>query len=87
MLHEFLRKSQYADKRYLQGNSEWWAKNVGRDLSEKYPVQPQPPAMPEQWKKKQEEAHGHTQPANPRKEFEENVLKQVSGLLQRLSGQ
>ncbi len=62
-----------------QVNPEWWADNVGKDLSEKYPIRPQTDTqMPEQWRKKQEAAHGTAQPANPRKEFEENVLKQVS---------
>lgn len=53
----------------VQGGSEWWQSHVGQDLSQQFPTKPRPESMPNQ------AAHGRP---NPRKEFEENVLKNVS---------
>jgi hypothetical protein len=62
-------------------NSEWWRSNVGQDLSNSFPVAEQPPLVPEQWRKKKEAAEGKTEERpNPRKNFEENVLRQVTRL-------
>jgi hypothetical protein len=44
-------------------------------------VAEQPPLVPEQWRKKKEAAEGKTEERpNPRKNFEENVLRQVTRL-------
>lgn len=53
----------------VQGGSEWWQSHVGKDLSSDYPTKPQPQSMPDQAKQGR---------PDPRKEFEENVLKNVS---------
>ena len=55
----------------VQGGSEWWQSHVGKDLSSDYPTKPQPQSMPDQAKQGR---------PDPRKEFEENVLKNVSFL-------
>ena len=49
-----------------QGGSDWWQANVGQDLSEKYP----PPQQ-------QHAQGGHGD--NPRKQLEDNILRQVRG--------
>ena len=53
----------------VQGGSEWWQSHLGQDLSQQFPTKPRPESVPDQ------AAHGRP---NPRKEFEENVLKNVS---------
>lgn len=50
---------------------------MGQDLSSTFPVTEQPPVVPEQWRKKKEAAEGQDEKPNPRKNFEENMLRQV----------
>lgn len=60
-------------------DGEWWRSHVGQDLSHSFPVPEQPPIIPEQWRKKKEAAEGkQDERPNPRKDFEANVLRQVS---------
>ena len=53
----------------VHGGSDWWQSHLGQDLSSDFPTKPQPQSIPEQAKQAQK---------HPRKEFEENVLKNVS---------
>ncbi len=53
----------------VQGGSEWWQSHVGKDLSADFPTKPRPESMPDSAKQGR---------PNPRKDFEENVLKNVS---------
>lgn len=59
----------------VHGGSDWWQSHLGQDLSSDFPTKPQPQSIPEQAKQAQK---------HPRKEFEENVLKNVSHRLLRL---
>lgn len=52
----------------VQGGSEWWQSHVGKDLSADFPTKPRPESMPDNAKQGR---------PNPRKDFEENVLKNV----------
>ena len=54
---------------HVQGGSDWWQSHLGKDLSSDFPTKPQPESMPDQAKQGR---------PNPRKDFEENVLKNVS---------
>ena len=56
----------------VHGGSDWWQSHLGQDLSSDFPTKPQPQSIPEQAKQGQK---------HPRKEFEENVLKNVSHCL------
>ena len=51
-----------------RGGSDWWAANVGQDLSDRFPPPKQAAAAAQ--------APGEGQP-HPRKQFEEHVLRQV----------
>ena len=52
-----------------QGGSEWWQSHVGKDLSSDFPTKPRLESVPDQARQGR---------PNPRKDFEENVLKNVS---------
>ena len=54
---------------HVQGGSEWWQSHVGKDLSADFPTKPRPESIPDSAKQGR---------PNPRKDFEENVLKNVS---------
>lgn len=54
----------------VHGGSEWWQSHVGKDLSSDFPTKLQPQSIPGQGKQGARK--------DPRKEFEENVLKNVS---------